>query len=36
VPRRLPWLGEAVWMRADIWWRQQLAVPFMRVWRELD
>jgi hypothetical protein len=28
VPERVPVLGPAVWRRADLWWRQQLAQGF--------
>jgi len=29
-----PWIGDPIWRRADIWWRQQLAESFMRAWNE--
>jgi glycosyltransferase involved in cell wall biosynthesis len=32
VPRRTPVVGDLVWGRADVWWRQQLAAPFMAAW----
>jgi glycosyltransferase involved in cell wall biosynthesis len=28
VPERVPVLGPAVWRRADLWWRQQLATAY--------
>lgn len=34
VPRATPWLGEAVWSRADRYFRQQLAEPFLAAWDE--
>jgi GT2 family glycosyltransferase len=32
VPRRLPLIGPRVWGRADLYYRQQLAGPFLRAW----
>ena len=32
VPERVPVLGPAVWKRADLWWRQQLATAFASGW----
>jgi GT2 family glycosyltransferase len=32
VPRRLPLIGERVWTSADIYFRQQLAPPFLEAW----
>ncbi len=32
VPRRVPWLGRRVWLSADMWYRQQLAPPFLAAW----
>ena len=32
VPERVPGLGPAVWRRADLWWRQQLATAFRSGW----
>jgi GT2 family glycosyltransferase len=32
VPERVPVVGPAVWRRADLWWRQQLATAFRSGW----
>jgi glycosyltransferase involved in cell wall biosynthesis len=32
VPQRAPWLGRWVWDRAGLYWRQQLAAPFLEAW----
>lgn len=32
VPRRTPWLGHRIWQRADLYWRQQIAPPFLSAW----
>jgi glycosyltransferase involved in cell wall biosynthesis len=32
VPRRTPWLGPCIWNLADLYWRQQLAPPFLTAW----
>lgn len=32
VPRRVPWLGELVWRRAGVHWRQQIAPHFLPAW----
>ena len=32
VPRRTPWLGEWIWTRADLYWRQQIAPDFIAAW----
>jgi GT2 family glycosyltransferase len=32
VPRSTPWLGPAVWNRADMYWRQQIAPHFLSAW----
>jgi len=32
VPRGTPWLGERVWRRAGLHWRQQIAPEFLRAW----
>jgi GT2 family glycosyltransferase len=32
VPRRTPWLGRQVWDSVDVWYRQQLAPPFLEAW----
>ena len=36
VPRRFPWLGRRVWESVDAYYRQQLAEPFLRAWREAE
>ena len=36
VPRRLPLLGEAVWVSAAANWRQALAPPFLEAWRAAE
>lgn len=32
VPRATPWLGRLVWSRATLYWRQQIAPPFLAAW----
>jgi GT2 family glycosyltransferase len=32
VPMRTPWLGTAVWGRAGLYWRQQIAPHFLAAW----
>lgn len=32
VPRRTPWLGDQVWSRAGLHWRQQIAPGFLAAW----
>jgi GT2 family glycosyltransferase len=32
VPLRTPWLGRWVWARAGLYWRQQIAPPFLAAW----
>jgi GT2 family glycosyltransferase len=32
VPMKTPWLGKAVWDRAGLYWRQQIAPPFLAAW----
>lgn len=34
VPRRTPWLGREVWSRATLYWRQQIAPPFLTAWAQ--
>lgn len=36
VPRRLPLVGPAVWSRADLYYRQALAGPFLEAWAGED
>lgn len=32
IPRQTPLLGRAVWSRADLYWRQQIAPHFLEAW----
>jgi hypothetical protein len=32
IPRRTPWLGEMIWHRAGLHWRQQIAPYFLPAW----
>ncbi len=32
IPRGTPWLGGAVWSRAGLYWRQQIAPHFLAAW----
>jgi GT2 family glycosyltransferase len=32
VPRRTPWIGEDLWRRAGLHWRQQIAPHFLPAW----
>ena len=32
VPRRTPWIGEGLWRRASLHWRQQIAPHFLPAW----
>jgi GT2 family glycosyltransferase len=34
IPRRLPLLGKRVWRSADLYYRQQLAPPFLEAWAD--
>jgi GT2 family glycosyltransferase len=36
VPRWLPWLGPAVWRRAELHWLQELAPHFMAAWEAAE
>jgi hypothetical protein len=36
VPRGTPLLGEWVWENADIFYRQQLAPPFLAAWQDAE
>jgi GT2 family glycosyltransferase len=32
IPRGFPWLGERVWLSADVYYRQALGPPFLEAW----
>jgi GT2 family glycosyltransferase len=32
IPARIPWLGPLIWARAGLYWRQQIAPPFLAAW----
>jgi len=34
IPPTLPWLGRRIWWRAETYFAQQLATPFMTAWEE--
>jgi Glycosyltransferase like family 2 len=35
VPRNAPWVGQFVWDRAGLHWRQQIAPHFLRAWEAI-
>ena len=36
IPGRVPFLGAYVWSRLDLFYRQQLARPFLEAWAEAE
>jgi GT2 family glycosyltransferase len=36
LPRGTPWLGERVWARASLYWRQQIAPYFLEAWDRME